>query len=693
MRHWTQVMSDPSRRSSPRTPGPPKRPEAPEQQPWRVEGKRDGGDRPSDGGDRPRLRFPRWLLWLTLGLLVLNFVVASQVPDDGGRVSVPYTFFTSQVEAGNVSEVSTQGDLIQGEFRRPQKPPGADKDVEASNEFQTIRPTFAAEGEPLRLLERNNVQVNAERIDAGRSVLLDFLLFFGPTILLVGLFIFLMRRAAGGAGGALTGLGRTKAKRYDASIQRTTFEDVAGIDEAEEELVEIVDFLKSPDKYRRLGAMIPKGVLLSGPPGTGKTLLARAVAGEADVPFFSLSASEFIEMVVGVGASRVRDLFEQAKKDAPAIIFIDELDAIGRTRGGPGGGLGGHDEREQTLNQILTEMDGFTGSEGVIVLAATNRPEILDQALLRPGRFDRRVVVNPPDKEGRQKILEVHARGKPLDPSVDLADIAASTPGMVGADLRNLVNEAALAAARRGAQQIALPDFTNSLERIVLGAERRITISADERERTAYHESGHALLGMLEPGADPVRKISIVPRGRALGVTFQSPETDRYGYDQRYLRGRIIGALGGRAAEEIIYGNVTTGAESDLEQVTRIARQMVGRWGMSDEIGLVSVLPGPMDDQVFFPGTNGGPSEHTRELVDREVRKIVDECYRAAVEKLGQHRDRLDRLAKALLEHETLDEEDAYRTAGFDRRPAALDEGGTPELDGVQAADVTPADA
>jgi cell division protease FtsH len=684
---------EPTTRSSPRTPGPPTRPEAPDQQPWRVEGERREPDRPDKGGRGPRLRFPRWLLWLTLGLLVLNVLVARQVPEKGDRIDVPFSYFQEQVRGGQVVKVNAQGDIVQGEFRRELKPPDAAEDVEAKKKFETTLPAFVNSDRLSDELDEKNVEVNAEPIDSGRSLLADILLFFGPTILLVGLFIFLMRRAAGGAGGALTGLGRSKAKRYEADMQRTTFEDVAGIDEAEEELVEIVDFLKNPDKYRKLGAMIPKGVLLSGPPGTGKTLLARAVAGEADVPFFSLSASEFIEMVVGVGASRVRDLFEQAKKAAPAIIFIDELDAIGRSRGGPGGGLGGHDEREQTLNQILTEMDGFTGSEGVIVLAATNRPEILDQALLRPGRFDRRVVVNPPDKDGRQKILEVHSRGKPIADEVDLADIAAATPGMVGADLRNLVNEAALSAARRGDREIRVPDFTNSLERIILGAERRITISPHERERTAYHESGHALLGMLEPGADPVRKVSIVPRGRALGVTFQSPEADRYGYDQRYLKGRIIGALGGRAAEEIIYGNVTTGAESDLEQVTRIARQMVGRWGMSDEIGLVSVLPGPMDEPTFFPGTNGGPSEATRELVDREVRRIVDECYAAAIERLREHRDQLESLSQALLEHETLDEDDAYRAAGFDRRPAELDEGGTPDLDGMKAADITPSDA
>ena len=673
LRHWPD-MDEPTRRA----------PEKPDQQPWRVEGARgqkpDGGDGPgppgAPGGDqgRPRFRFPRWLLWLTLGLLILNFIVASRVPDDGGREQVPFSTFEDQVEAGNVTEVNAQGDVVQGEFKKAVDSP-TDEDKDGEKKFETTLPAFVDNERLSRLLEQNNVQVNARPIDQGRSFLTDILLFFGPTLLLVGLFIFLMRRAAGGAGGALSGLGRSKAKRYDASAQRTTFDDVAGIEEAEEELAEIVDFLKHPDKYRRLGAAIPKGVLLSGPPGTGKTLLARAVAGEADVPFFSLSASEFIEMVVGVGASRVRDLFEQAKKDAPAIIFIDELDAIGRSRGGPGGGLGGHDEREQTLNQILTEMDGFTGSEGVIVLAATNRPEILDQALLRPGRFDRRVTVAPPDRDGRKHILEVHSRGKPLDEEVDLNSIASSTPGMVGADLRNLVNEAALSAARREDSTIKMTDFTNSLERIILGAERRITISPEERERTAYHESGHALLGMLEPGADPVRKVSIVPRGRALGVTFQSPETDRYGYDAEYLRGRIVGALGGRAAEEIVYGNVTTGAESDLEQVTAIARQMVGRWGMSDKIGLVSVLPGPMDDPVFFPGANGGPSERTRELVDQEVRSIVDDCYAKAVDRLRENRDRLEMLAKILLERETLDEEDAYRAAGFDRKPAAAEIG------------------
>jgi cell division protease FtsH len=390
------------------------------------------------------------------------------------------------------------------------------------------------------------------------------------------------------------------------------------------------------------------------------------VAGEANVPFFSISASEFIEMIVGVGASRVRDLFQQAKEAAPSIIFIDELDAIGRARGGAMS-IGGHDEREQTLNQILTEMDGFTGTEGVIVVAATNRPEILDPALLRPGRFDRRVAVNPPDQDGRRKILEVHTRSIPLADDVDLDAVASATPGMVGADLRNLVNEAALTAARKGEDGVRQQDIFEALEKVVLGTERKITLSRDERERTAFHESGHALLGMLVPGADPVRKVSIVPRGRALGVTFQSPASDRYGYDEAYLRGRIVGSLGGRAAEEIVYGNVTTGAESDLEQVTSIARQMVGRWGMSDVIGLVSVIPAPGEEQYYGPGGPVQVSDDTRELVDREVRRIVEGCYERARRTLAANKHRLESLTKALLEQETLDEDDAYAAAGFDR--------------------------
>ena len=652
-----------------------------ERQPWRVEGGREVEDEGRAGRrGMPRPPGSRRFWYFLLGLLLLNIVLGQLIPSSKDkRIDVPYTFFREQVQTGNVSEVNSKADVIQGKFKQETK----FEDKGPAKDFETVRPTFAQDDELLTLLLKNDVEVNARPVDEGRSFLATLLISFGPTLLIVGLLIYFLRRSASMAGGGALALGRSKAKRYDASSTRVTFSDVAGIDEVEEELVEVVDFLKNPDRYRKLGAAIPKGVLLSGPPGTGKTLLARAVAGEADVPFFSLSASEFVEMVVGVGASRVRDLFEQAKKEAPAIIFIDELDAIGRARGGGGGGFGGHDEREQTLNQILTEMDGFTGSEGVIVLAATNRPEILDQALLRPGRFDRRLTVNPPDKDGRTRILEIHTRSVPLDDDVSLDRVAASTPGMVGADLRNLINEGALIAARRDHVAVHAADLADALERIILGAERRITLSVQERERTAYHESGHAVLGMLEPGADPVRKVSIVPRGRALGVTFQSPSADRYGYDARYLEGRIVGALGGRAAEELVYGNVTTGAESDLEQVTSIARQMVGRWGMSDVIGLVSVIPAPGEEQYFGPGGPVQVSDETRELVDREVRRIVEACYDRARRMLAANRDKLESLTQALLEHETLDEDDAYRAAGFEHAPAH-------SAAGAMAADATP---
>ncbi|HVF79065.1 MAG TPA: ATP-dependent zinc metalloprotease FtsH [Solirubrobacteraceae bacterium] len=669
-----------------------RRKQSEERRPWRVEGERKDPDErdgsPARAGRMPRPPGSRRFWQFLLILLVLNIILGQLIPSsEDKRLDVPYTFFRAQVIAGNVEEVNARNDVIQGEFREAVK---FEKDGPEKT-FETVRPTFAQDDELLKLLLEKRVEVNARPIDEGRSFLATLLISFGPTLLIVGLLIYFLRRSAAAAGGGALALGRSKAKRYDASDTRVTFEDVAGIDEVEDELKEIVDFLKNPDRYRKLGAAFPKGVLLSGPPGTGKTLLARAVAGEADVPFFSLSASEFVEMVVGVGASRVRDLFDQAKKAAPAIIFIDELDAIGRARGG-GGGFGGHDEREQTLNQILTEMDGFTGSEGVIVLAATNRPEVLDAALLRPGRFDRRLTVNPPDKDGREQILRIHTRSVPLADDVDRARIAATTPGMVGADLRNLVNEAALIAARRDHTTVTQGDFADALERIVLGAERRITLSVHERERTAYHEAGHAVLGMLEPGADPVRKVSIVPRGRALGVTFQSPSTDRYGYDARYLEGRIVGALGGRAAEEIIYGNVTTGAESDLEQVTHIARQMVGRWGMSDVIGLVSVIPAPGEENYYGPGGQASVSEGTRELVDREVRRIVEGCYERARRMLVANRERLESLTQALLEKETLDQDDAYRAAGWEPGQAPGDSapGGPPPALGDDDAPVTP---
>jgi cell division protease FtsH len=621
-------------------------------QPWRVEGMPDGKREQQDDRRNWR-RF--WLI--LLGLLIINWILSSALLG-ATRPTVPYTYFLGQLNANNVQTVTSTGNTIQGTFRHQVSYPPGSTDARSVQQFSTERPTYASDN-LFQKLQANGVTINANAPNQGTPLWEELLLWFGPALLFGGLLAWWWRSSGGSLG--MGGMGRSRARRYDpGSAKRTTFADVAGIDDVQNEVREIVDYLRDPGRYTKLGAQIPHGVLLSGPPGTGKTLLARAVAGEADVPFFSISASEFVEMIVGVGASRVRDLFDQAKQVAPSIIFIDELDAIGRSRSG-GASVGGHDEQEQTLNQILTEMDGFTGNEGVVVLAATNRPEILDQALLRPGRFDRRVTVSAPDQRGRRQILAVHSRSVPLAPGVDLDALAAATPGMVGADLKNLVNEAALRAARRGEDRVTMADFSDSLEKIVLGTVRGIVLSPRERERTAFHESGHALLGMLTPGADPVRRISIIPRGQALGVTYQAPQTDRYDYSETYLRGRITGALGGRAAEEVIYGDVTTGAENDMEQASQIARQMVGRWGMSPAIGPVCVLPASGQESPY--GLDG-VAPATKELVDTEARKIMEECYGQAVSTLREHRDRLDRLARALLERETLDEGDAYVAAG-----------------------------
>jgi cell division protease FtsH len=508
--------------------------------------------------------------------------------------------------------------------------------------------------------------VRATPVVQDRGTFVNLLISMAPILLIVVFYWWLFRRQRQALGGGLGGFGGGGSKRKPVNPEdvRVSFDDVAGIDEVEAEISEVVDFLRNPDKYRALGARAPKGVLLAGAPGTGKTLLARATAGEADVPFFSASASEFIEMIVGVGAQRVRELFAEARKVAPAIVFIDEIDTIGRSRSGSHS-VGGHDEREQTLNQILTEMDGFSGKEGVVVLAATNRPDVLDAALLRPGRFDRTITVHPPDQKGRADILRVHTRNVPLAADVDLDSIASSTPGMTGADLANLVNEAALLAARVGDVQVRPRHLTDALEKVQLGTARNVVMPEDQRRRTAFHEGGHALLGMIQPGADPVRKVSIIPRGRALGVTLSTPEHDRYGYDEVYLRGRIIGALGGMAAEQVVYGIVTTGAESDLEAATGIARGMVGRWGMSERIGPVSVLPPEGDPRM------AGASEGMLAAVDEEVRRIIDECYARAQELLREHRDKLDGIVDALLVHESLDEVDLYAAAGVERTASA----------------------
>jgi cell division protease FtsH len=639
-------------------------PPAPGQQGWRVTPAPDGRGA-SQQQRPPSPSRSRW--WIAAGvvvfLLAINLWVSSQALKPNAPVRIPYSpTFLNEVQANNVSSISSTGDAISGTLKKPiSYPQGAAKSTNVSTQI----PSFADNATLFSSLRSEGVTINAQPTNKGPSVAESLIFGFGPTLLLVALFVFIARRSAGAGGGAggLMSFGRSRARRVEASDQHITFEDVAGIDEAKEELTEIVDFLKTPDKYLALGARIPRGVLLSGPPGTGKTLLARAVAGEAGVPFFQMSASEFVEMIVGVGASRVRDLFHQAKEAAPAIIFIDELDAIGRSRSSGGNLSGGHDEREQTLNQILTEMDGFSPRESVIVLGATNRPEILDHALLRPGRFDRRVVVVPPDRAGREAILKVHTRSVPLDTDVDLGGIAAATPGMVGADLANVANEAALLAAKRNHSKVGRQDISDALERIVLGAARKVMLSEDDRRRTAYHEAGHAIMGMLTPGADPVRKVSIIPRGMALGVTFSAPDADRFNFDERHLIAQIKVALGGRVAEEVVFGDLTTGAESDIQQLTRIARAMVGRWGMSPAIGPVAVIPA--DGQgPLLPGVSE-TSEQTQRLIDEEVRRIVETAHEEATVTLGSHRDNLDALVSALMEHETLDQHDAYDAAGL----------------------------
>ena len=642
-----------------------------DQRGWRVAPAPDGRGAPDPPAPRPPHR-SRGFIWFVVALLVLNLSsVLLFSPRGQARVNVPFSpYFLSQLQAGQVSSIAAKGDTVQGTFKSPVRYPAADRKATPTTLFATQVPTFWNNDQLTALLRSQRVQVDAQSTTQSTPLIVSVLLGFGPTLLIVGLFILFARRAAkGGAMGALGNFGRSQARRIDPSTIRITFADVAGIDEAKSELTEIVDFLRNPERYGRLGGRMPHGVLLSGAPGTGKTLLARAVAGEAHAAFFSISASEFIEAIVGVGASRVRDLFAKAKEAAPSIIFIDELDAIGRSRQGSVSMAGANDEREQTLNQILTEMDGFESVEAVAVLAATNRPEILDPALLRPGRFDRRVAVQPPDRVGRRQILEVHTRSIPLADSVDLEALAATTPGMVGADLANLANEAALLAARRNHHAVQTDDFTDSLEKILLGAPRGIVLSAADRERTAYHEAGHALVGMLTPGADPVRKVSIIPRGAALGVTLSTPDDDQVSYKREDLLGKIKVALGGRVAEEIVFGTITTGAESDIEQVTAIARQMVGRWGMSEAIGFVAVLPaegrGP-----FITGA-GETYESTQRVVDEEVRQLIDNAHRDVTALLTADRSRLGTLARALLKAETLDELDAYAAAQMPPRPAA----------------------
>ncbi len=630
-------------------------------------------------------------IWFIL-ILVANFMLGKfLLPGPEKPSIVPYTLFKDQVSKYNVQAIFSRGDTITGRFKVPltirfaveksmvdtltapgggsAKPQLESKTV---SNFTTTLPSFVDQGLEAFLID-HAVEISAKPLHEERSALATILYSFGPGLLFIVFYLWLFQRASqqGGLGGGLMGIGKSKARRYDQEEgPKITFNDVAGIDEAENELVEIVDFLKDPSKYTRLGGAAPKGVLLVGPPGTGKTLLAKAVAGEAGVPFFSISASEFVEMIVGVGAARVRDLFSQARDQAPAIIFIDELDAIGRARGQAA--IGGASEQEQTLNQILTEMDGFSSRQGIIVLAATNQPDVLDRALLRPGRFDRRVVVNLPDKVGRQAILKVHTRGVPLAGDANLEELAAETPGFSGADLKNLVNEAALRAARLGRNEVHFEDFMEALEKIILGPERPLLLSHADKERIAYHEGGHAILGLVVPGADPVNRVTIVPRGQALGVTYQRPDSDRYNYPEAYLRARIIGMLGGRAAEEIVYGTKTTGAESDIEQASSLARRMVTRWGMSERLGLVQLAP---RENVFLSGMGGYGgekpfSEETAKAIDAEVLRIISESHEEAKRLLSEYRNQLDALAEALVERETLGEKEILEATGLPPAPA-----------------------
>ncbi len=603
----------------------------------------------------------RWLLVIVLmmlGIFLYQFFNNNSNSNIPQRDELNYSDFYNQINAGNIKSATIIGSTdITGYFCQPVETSTGKFDqfhvVQLPNGDPNLVPTLT---DPQNKIYRKPTCADSTTVITqtaqDNSFWLNILITFLPWVFLIALFIFISRRATQGQQGIFS-FGKSRAKLILEDRPTTTFADVAGIDEAKYDLEEVVEFLKTPLKFQRLGGKIPRGVLLVGPPGTGKTLLARAVAGEAGVPFFSMSGSEFVEVLVGVGASRVRDLFDQAKKAAPSIIFIDEIDAVGRQRGTS---INTNDEREQTLNQLLVEMDGFDTRQAVVVIGATNRPDGLDIALLRPGRFDRRVTVDRPDWNGRLAILKIHAREVPLGPDVDLVNIARSTVGMVGADLANLVNEAALLAARRNQDYVTQKCFEEALDKILLGAERPLVLSDEDLNVIAYHEGGHALVGLLSENADPVSKVTIVPRGQALGVTMSTPIDDRYNYSKEYLLTQIVTALGGRAAEQIAIGHITTGAENDLQRVTAIARQMVTRWGMSERLGTVSFSE--RSSPFLSAGDAGAPgdySETTAEVIDEEVDRIVRMCYERALELLSAHRATLDRIAQELRRQETID--------------------------------------
>jgi cell division protease FtsH len=604
------------------------------------------GGRPN-GQPSPRggTSLNRWLLIIVLamlGIYAYSFFTQNNSSNTSQIDQITYSSFYDHIDAGDIKTAVFNGQTdITGDFRQP---------VGAFTQYRVIQ---LPNGDPQlpQVLQSKGVTVSSQQ-PQDNSFWLNLLIAFVPWLLVIALFIFLSRRAGQGQQGIFS-FGKSRAKLILEDRPSTTFADVAGVDESKFELQEVVEFLKTPQKFQRLGGKIPRGVLLVGPPGTGKTLLARAVAGEAAVPFYSMSGSEFVEVLVGVGASRVRDLFDQAKKAAPSIIFIDEIDAVGRQRGAS---INTNDEREQTLNQLLVEMDGFDTRQAVVVIAATNRPDGLDIALLRPGRFDRRVTVDRPDWNGRLAILKIHSRNVPLAPDIDLLAIARGTPGMVGADLANLVNEAALLAARRNQDSVTQKCFDEALDKILLGAERPLVLSEEDLEVVAYHEGGHALTGLLSEHADPVTKVTIVPRGQALGVTMSTPLDDRYNYSKEYLLTQIVTALGGRAAEEVAIGGITTGAENDLQRVTVLARQMVTRWGMSEKLGTISYSE--RGSPFAAGGETGAPtdySETTAEAIDDEVDRIVRSCYARSLELLMTHRPTLDRIAQELRRQEVID--------------------------------------
>ena len=584
------------------------------------------------------------LFWISAGVIIILLWSLLQSPTLV-KTEVNFSQFMAEVEANKVEEVTISGSQIRGKY----------KDGET---FKTVSP--AQYDDLVKILREHQVSINVK--DISRGSWYSYLFTWFPIILLILFWVFFMRQMQAGGNKALS-FGKSRAKLFSGTQKKYTFKDVAGVEEAKEELKEIIDFLKDPQRFQRLGGRIPKGVLLVGAPGTGKTLLARAVAGEADVPFFSISGSDFVEMFVGVGASRVRDLFDQGKKHAPCLIFIDEIDAVGRQRGAGLGG--GHDEREQTLNQLLVEMDGFDSNEGIILIAATNRPDILDSALLRPGRFDRRIIVNMPDVKGREEILKVHVRKIPLDKDVDLKVLARSTPGFSGADLANLVNEAALLAARNGQNAVKMMDMESAKDKVLMGVERKsMIISEEEKKSTAYHEAGHALAAALIPEADPIHKVTIIPRGMALGLTQQLPLDDRYTYSKEYLDAQLSVLLAGRVAELLLLGQTTTGAANDFEKSTEIARKMVCQWGMSD---LGPLTFGERDDLIFLGrdlAMNKNFSERTAELIDVEVKKIITQSFNRAQELLEKNKRKLLKIANALLEKEVLDSDEIDKLAG-----------------------------